>query len=157
MQGDSRIMAEAAAGNRPLSPHLQVYKWGPHMTVSILHRVSGVGLGLGGLAILLWWLGALASGPEAYATFTGWMWADLTALDWSGAGAIFGSLVKIVLKLVLIGMSWAFFNHMSSGLRHFVLDIGAGFELGVNRLGSILSMVSGVVLTAAFWAMVLFL
>ena len=49
---------------------------------------------------MLWWLGALASGPEAYATFTGWMWADLAKLEWSSAGAIFASLVKIVLKLV---------------------------------------------------------
>jgi succinate dehydrogenase / fumarate reductase cytochrome b subunit len=125
------------------------------MAISILHRVTGVGLALGGLGILLWWLGALASGPEAYATFTGWVWPGWSALEWSGAGAIFASLVKAVLMLVLIGISWAFFNHMCSGLRHFVLDIGAGYELNVNRTGSIVSMTAGVLLTAGFWSLLL--
>ena len=55
---------------RPLSPHLSIWKWGPAMLVSILHRISGDGLTLVGLPVLLWWLGALASGPEAYEFFT---------------------------------------------------------------------------------------
>lgn len=142
--------------NRPLSPHLQIWKWGPHMLVSILHRVSGNGLALVGLPVLLWWLGALASGPDAYSTFTQWMWADWSALEWSGAAAI-GSLVKIVLKIVLVGLSWAFFNHLASGLRHFVLDMGAGYELKANRNGSIASIVIAIALTAAFWAAIVLL
>lgn len=125
------------------------------MTVSILHRVTGNGLAVAGLGVLLWWLGALASGAEAYATFTSWMWADWASLEWSGFGAIVGSLVKLVLKLVLIGLSWAFFTHMASGIRHFVLDIGAGYELKANRAWAILSMASGVLLTAGFWALLL--
>jgi succinate dehydrogenase / fumarate reductase cytochrome b subunit len=149
-------MAQAGTRNRPLSPHLQIWRWGPAMLVSILHRVSGTGLAIGGLGLLLWWLGALASGPEAYASFTGWVWADLMQLDWSGAGAIIGSLVRIVLKLVLIGVSWAFFNHMSSGLRHFVLDVGAGYELDTNARWSWLSVAAGVVLTILFWAALLY-
>ena len=55
--------------NRPLSPHLQIWKWGPHMLVSILHRITGDGMAIVGLAVLLWWLGAMAGGPETYATF----------------------------------------------------------------------------------------
>lgn len=129
-------MAQAGTRNRPLSPHLQIWKWGPHMFVSILHRVTGDGMALVGLAVLLWWLGALASGPEAYADFTG------HASSWYG-------------MIVLVGISWAFFTHMTSGLRHFVLDIGAGYELDTNKTWSILSPVIGVVLTAAFWALVL--
>ena len=69
--------------NRPLSPHLQIWKWGPHMLVSILHRVTGDGMALVGLGVLLWWLGALASGPEAYAPSP----VDVgrpRQLDWSG-------------------------------------------------------------------------
>jgi succinate dehydrogenase / fumarate reductase cytochrome b subunit len=147
-------MAQAGTRNRPLSPHLQIWRWGWAMTVSILHRVSGNGLAFGGLAVLLWWLGALASGPEAYATFTGWMWADLSQLEWSGI-AILTSLIKIVLKLVLIGISWAFFNHMTSGLRHFVLDIGAGYELHTNTMWSMLTPFIGILLTVAFWAALL--
>jgi succinate dehydrogenase / fumarate reductase, cytochrome b subunit len=138
-------------GTRPLSPHLTIWKWGPAMLVSILHRVSGDGLALVGLPVLLWWLGALASGPEAYATFTGWMWADLGALEW-GWPVLVLSLVKTLLKVVMIGLSWAFFNHFCSGIRHFVLDSGAGYELDANKRWSVTTTIGGIVLTAAFWA-----
>ncbi|QDH34704.1 succinate dehydrogenase, cytochrome b556 subunit [Porphyrobacter sp. YT40] len=120
---------------RPLSPHLQIWRWGPHMLVSILHRATGDGLALVGLGVLLWWLGALASGPEAYDTFQ----------------TVMGSIPGMV---VLVGLSWAFFTHMMSGLRHFVLDIGAGYELDTNRMWSIASPIIAVVLTAAFWAVI---
>ncbi len=121
---------------RPLSPHLQIWRWGPHMLTSILHRVTGDGLALVGLAVLVWWLGALASGPDAYANFA------------EHAGAWYG-------MVVLIGLTWAFFNHMTSGIRHFVLDMGAGYELGINKTWSVLSPIIGVVLTAAFWLFIL--
>ena len=121
---------------RPLSPHLQIWRWGPHMLVSILHRASGDGMALVGLPLLVWWLGALASGPEAYADFQ----------------YVMGSPIGM---LVLVGVSWAFFQHLTSGLRHFVLDIGAGYELDINRLWSIAAPIIAIVLTAAFWAAVL--
>ena len=124
--------------NRPLSPHLQIWKWGPHMLVSILHRITGDGMALVGLGVLLWWLGSIASGSEAYGTF-----AD-----------IMGSPVGMI---VLVGLSWAFFTHMMSGIRHFVLDIGAGYELDTNKTWSVLSIGLGVLFTVAFWAAVLFL
>lgn len=121
---------------RPLSPHLQVWRWGPHMLVSILHRATGDGMATVGLAVFVWWLGALASGPGAYGTFQ----------------TVMGSPVGL---LVLVGLSWAFFNHMSSGIRHFVLDIGAGYELDTNRAWSVASPLIGIALTAAFWATIL--
>ncbi|MXO67583.1 succinate dehydrogenase, cytochrome b556 subunit [Altererythrobacter marinus] len=124
--------------DRPLSPHLSIWKWGPHMLTSILHRVTGDGMALVGLGVLLWWLGALASGPAAYATFTA------VATSWFG-------------YVVLVGLSWAFFNHMTSGLRHFVLDIGAGYEIDTNKAWSTASPIIGIVLTAAFWAALLLL
>ena len=122
--------------NRPLSPHLSIWKWGPHMATSILHRVSGDGMAIVGLAVLVWWLGSLAMGPEAYETFAG------------HAGSWYGTVV-------LIGLTWAFFNHASSGIRHFVLDTGAGYELDTNRTFSWISMAAGVLLTAALWAYIL--
>jgi succinate dehydrogenase / fumarate reductase cytochrome b subunit len=122
--------------NRPLSPHLSIWKWGPHMLVSILHRVTGDGMALVALPVLLWWLGALASGPAAYDAFT--------RVATSPIG-----------YLVLVGISWSFFNHMASGIRHFVLDIGAGYELKTNRAWSIGSIVIGLILTAGFWAALL--
>lgn len=129
-------MANAGTKNRPLSPHLQIWKWGPHMFVSILHRVTGDGMAFAGLGVLLWWLGALAGGPASYETFA---WAMTTPVGY----------------LVLVGISWAFFSHMASGLRHFFLDVGAGFELNANRLWSIVCPILGVVFTAAFWALLL--
>jgi succinate dehydrogenase / fumarate reductase cytochrome b subunit len=123
---------------RPLSPHLSIWKWGPAMLVSILHRVSGSGLALVGLPVLLWWLGALASGPAAYARFVG------IATTWYGL-------------VVLIGLSWAFFNHFASGVRHFVLDIGAGYAVDANNRWSVVTTAAGFVLTVAFWAALLLL
>lgn len=120
---------------RPLSPHLQIWKWGPHMAVSILHRVTGDGMALVGLAVLVWWLGALAGGSDAYADFQ----------------FFFATPIGLI---VLVGLSWAFFTHMASGIRHFVLDIGAGYELATNKTWSILSPLIGVILTAAFWAVI---
>ena len=121
---------------RPLSPHLQIWRWGPHMLVSILHRATGDGMAVVGLGVLVWWLGALASGQEAYTTFQ----------------TVMGSPLGMV---VLVGLSWAFFTHLMSGLRHFVLDIGAGYELTTNRFWSVASPVIAVVLTMAFWAVML--
>jgi succinate dehydrogenase / fumarate reductase cytochrome b subunit len=123
---------------RPLSPHLSIWKWGPAMLVSILHRVSGDGLALIGLPVLLWWLYALAGGPEAYETFA---WFAATPAGY----------------VLLIGLSWALFNHFASGVRHFVLDIGAGYEVDANNRWSVVTTVSGIVMTAAFWAAIVLL
>lgn len=116
---------------RPLSPHLTAYRWGPHMLVSILHRITGTGLAIGILA-LTWWLAAAASGPEAYQYFVSW------ALWWPGI-------------VIGVGLSWAFFQHLLSGLRHFVMDIGAGYELSTNKFWANMTLVGSVMLTALFW------
>ncbi len=126
----------AASKGRPISPHLSIWRWGPAMFISILHRVSGNGLAVAGLATLLYWLGSLAGGAESYARF------QEHAQSWYG-------------MVVLIGISWAFFNHLASGLRHFVMDMGAGYELSQNNRWSILTPMVGILLTAAFWALAL--
>ncbi|SRR5690606_19551337 len=122
--------------SRPLSPHLTIWKWGPHMVVSILHRITGAGLSLVGGAVFVWWLLAAASGPEAYATFLSWA-------TWKWA------------LIVPIGLTWAFFQHLFSGLRHLVLDIGAGYELRTNRFWSIMTLAGSVVLTIALWVWII--
>lgn len=126
----------AAAHPRPLSPHLGIWRWGPHMLVSILHRVTGGGLAVVGLGVLTWWLVALATGTEAYAAFLG------------AAGRPLG-------LVVLIGLSWAFFQHLLSGIRHLVMDSGAGFELRTNRLFAVLTIAASVFLTALTWVIAL--
>jgi succinate dehydrogenase / fumarate reductase cytochrome b subunit len=123
---------------RPLSPHIGIWKWGPNMIVSIFHRITGDGLALVALPVLLWWLWAFASGPDAFGAF-----AHL-------AGTWYGTVV-------LVAISWGFFNHLISGLRYFVLDIGAGYELTENKTWSIAALVLGTVITAAFWAARLYL
>ena len=106
------------------------------MLVSILHRATGDGMALVGLGVLVWWLGAIASGAEAYETFV-------------------AAMTSPVGYVVMVGLSWAFFTHLMSGLRHFVLDIGAGYELDTNRFWSMASPVIAIILTIALWAYVL--
>jgi succinate dehydrogenase / fumarate reductase cytochrome b subunit len=108
------------------------------MLVSILHRITGNAVSFVGLPILLWWLGAIAAGPEAY--------EDFVFVAASPVG-----------YFVLVGLSWAFFNHTASGIRHFFLDIGAGYEIETNKRWSIGSIVIGILLTLAFWAAVVLL
>lgn len=133
---------------RPLSPHLTIWKWGPPMAVSILHRVSGSILAFVGLPLLLWWLGALASGPEGYASFTGWVW---NGVEGDGLQAIANALGMAALVVV----TWALFEHTLSGLRHYVLDMGAGYELHTNKRWSHAVLIGAPALTALFWALLL--
>jgi len=105
------------------------------MVSSILHRVTGVGSTVG-IFVLLWWLGALASGPAAYQTFA----------------TVATSPIGI---LVLVGVSWSVIAHTVTGIRHFVLDIGAGYELGANKLWANVCTAAGIILTAVFWAALL--
>ena len=139
-------MAQAPT-NRPLSPHLEIWRWGPAMLVSILHRVTGNGLAFVGLGLFLWWVGALAGGPASYQTFLDWVWlAPAGGLQM--ATALLG-------KVVLVGLTWAFFQHMATGIRHFVLDIGSGYELDTNARWSSLTILFSVAATSLFWAFVL--
>lgn len=105
------------------------------MAISILHRVTGDGLAIVGAMALVWWLVAAASGPEAYATFL------------SCATSPIG-------YVVMIGLTWAFFQHLLSGLRHFVLDMGAGYELQTNRTWSLMIPALAIIITAAIWLMI---
>jgi succinate dehydrogenase / fumarate reductase, cytochrome b subunit len=118
--------------SRPLSPHLTIWKWGPHMLVSILHRVTGSGLATVGAIVLVWWLTAAATGEEAYQDFIG------HARSWYGI-------------VILIGLSWSLFQHTASGLRHFVMDMGAGYELGTNKFWANVTVIAAATLTILFW------
>ena len=116
------------------------------MAVSILHRASGDGLAIVGACMFLWWLGALAAGPDAYAAFLACVWHDP-----SPEVGVLHQITNILGKIVLVGLTWAFFQHLFSGLRHFVLDTGAGHELTTNKLWSLAVIAAGVLATAATW------
>lgn len=118
-------------GNRPLSPHLQIYKPILTMVMSILHRITGGALYFGTL-LLAWWLVAAASGP-AYFDFV---------------NGIFGSIIG---RLVLFGYTWALVHHMIGGLRHFIWDMGAGFGREAREWLARATIIGSVSLTLILW------
>ena len=127
---------------RPLSPHLTIWKWGPHMAVSILHRVTGSGMATVGAILLVWWLVSLASGPDAYARFVD------TFTTSSGELNILGYLFGI-------GLTLSLFQHMGSGIRHLVMDTGANFELKSNKMSAQLTWGFSILMTLIFWVALL--
>ena len=129
---------------RPLSPHLTIWRWGPHMLVSILHRATGTALAIGGGILFVWWLAAAASGAGAYANFYYY------AVD-ANDGAALGVGANVLARIIAVGLTWSFFQHMFSGIRHLVLDTGAGYELKTNKTGAVLTIVGSVALTAIVW------
>jgi succinate dehydrogenase / fumarate reductase, cytochrome b subunit len=129
--------------DRPLSPHLQVYRWGPHMAISIFHRATGFVLATAGMVTLLWWLYAIAQGPEAYASFQSYtISAGKEATAWQTASNWF-------FRLVALAVTWSFFQHFFSGLRHLLMDIGAGYELTTNRTWSLVVFIASITATGA--------
>lgn len=116
-----------AESSRPLSPHLQIYR--PQITsmLSILHRLTGVALGLGFL-LLAWWLIAAAAGPESYGTVQ----------------AVLGSFIG---RIVLFGFAWALFYHLCNGLRHLAWDAGLGFELKAVTMSGMTVVIASLALT----------
>lgn len=125
-----------APASRPLSPHLTIWKWGPHMLASILNRVTGVALTVAGLALLTWWLLAISEGGRTYADFV----------------TLAGHPLGLV---VLVGLTWAFWQHFFAGLRHLVMDTGSGFELKTNRFFAVLTIVGALFATALTWFVLL--
>jgi len=120
-----------ATRERPLSPHLQVYRWQITMTMSILHRASGVILTVGAFAFA-WWLMALAEGGDSYAR----------------AAACLASPFG---KLLLFGFSLSLVYHLLNGIRHLLWDAGWGYEIPeIYRSGWVVSVLT-VALTAAIW------
>ena len=124
------------APRRPLSPHLQVYRWGITNSLSILHRAAGLALSLG-LVVLAVWLLAIASGPDAF----------------SALMTVYGSLW---FKLPLAGIAFSFFYHLGNGVRHLVWDAGRGFSHAAIRAGGIAVVVFALVATAVYVAVGMF-
>lgn len=117
--------------NRPLSPHLQIYKPIPTMVMSILHRITGGALYFGTI-LVAWWLIAAASGPDYFEFVNG----------------IFGSWIG---RLILLGYTWALVHHMLGGLRHFMMDFGYGLEKELSTRLAKLQVVASVALTVLIW------
>lgn len=117
--------------DRPLSPHLQIYRWQWTMALSILHRASGIALAAGTL-LLLFWLLAAAAGPEVYAR------AERCLGSWIGRG-------------LLLGWSFALFFHLANGIRHLFWDMGRGFELKTAERSAKVVIAASILLTIGAW------
>jgi succinate dehydrogenase / fumarate reductase cytochrome b subunit len=120
---------------RPLSPHLSIYRWPITMTLSILHRATGVALSVG-LVLLAAWLVSAAAGADQYTEFS----------------TLMSTLVG---RLLLIGWSFAFFYHFANGIRHLVWDTGRGFEKHQANASAWFVIVVAVAATAGFWLLLL--
>lgn len=116
---------------RPLSPHLQIYKLVPTMLMSIVHRITGGALYFG-TALVAWWLIAASTGADYY--------------DW--VSWLMGTFIG---KIVLFGFSWALIHHMLGGMRHFVWDMGYGLEKHFNTKLAQATAVASVTLTVLVW------
>jgi len=120
---------------RPLSPHLQVWRWHITMAASILTRATGVALYVG-ILIVAGWAVALASGVDAY---EGYM-----------------SLVASPLgRLVLFGLTFSIFYHLAAGVRHLVFDSGHGLTPAVANMSAVASIAFGIVATLVVWGLAL--
>ncbi len=127
-------MAEAkpsAAKDRPLSPHLQIYRPTLTMTMSIVHRITGGALYFGTL-LLVWWLTAAAAGPNAYANV---QWVMETVLG----------------RLVLFGYTWALIHHMLGGIRHLIWDTGYGYGPVEREWLTVATLIGSIGLTIILW------
>ena len=132
MQGAQATGSPARGpAERPLSPHLQVWRWHVTMLGSILHRISGVALYFGAFIVAAWAI-SLAYGPEAYADYMGFM------SSWLG-------------RLVLLGMTGAGFYHLANGIRHLVWDTGRGLNPKLADMTGIAVIVFAVLASAATW------
>ena len=120
---------------RPLSPHLQIYRLPLTAVLSIMHRITGVGL-MAGLLLITWWVTSAASGPEAYMT------AMECITSWFG-------------QLVLFGFTAALYFHLCNGIRHLVWDAGRAFELTTTAKANVLVLFATLVLTVGTWVLAL--
>lgn len=117
--------------SRPLSPHLSVYRWPITMTLSILHRMTGVALSVGLIALVVW-LESIALGAGAYAAVTAWM-------------------DTIIGQVLMLGWSFAFFFHLANGVRHLFWDAGLGFEPRQAKASAWFVVVASLLMTAMYW------
>ena len=118
--------------DRPMSPHLQVWRWHITMATSILHRATGVALYVGALIGAAWAI-ALAQGPDAYADFKHLLGSPLG-------------------KVVMFGLTLSFFYHLANGVRHLVWDVGKGFDVKTANATSVLVFAFAAAATVALWA-----
>ena len=123
------------APQRPMSPHLQVYRWQITMTLSILHRATGVALTFGAFALVAW-LVALASGPEAFATAQKCLYSP------------FGAVLAA-------GWTFALYFHLCNGIRHLVWDAGSGYSMKGLYVGGYLVIAASILMSAVTWLVIL--
>src|SRR3954466_6946452 len=130
---------------RPLSPHMQTYRWTLTMALSIVHRATGIALYVGTL-LLAWWLIAAAAGPAAYAHVQGFTGGSIGRL------LLFGFTCGLMHRpLIVLRFTWALMHHMLSGIRHFVWDLRYGFKPNEREALTWAALIGGIALTVLIW------
>lgn len=129
-------MAKAeAAAQRPLSPHLTIFRSYINMMMSIIHRITGA-VNYFGTVLIVFWLASAAAGPQSF----------------SFANEIAGSMIGLV---ILFGFSWSLIHHALGGIRHFIWDTGRGFDIATVRMLSWMTIIGSLTLTILLWALIL--
>ena len=121
-------MADVNRGNRPLSPHLSIYRMAITMLVSIMNRITGAGMALAAI-LIVWWLLAAASGADYYATVNG------VLTSWFGL-------------VILVGSLWALWFHFLGGLRHLFIDFELNYKIKTVNMTGWIVLIGSFVLTA---------
>jgi succinate dehydrogenase / fumarate reductase cytochrome b subunit len=124
-------MSETKNAGRPLSPHLQIYRGGLTMLLSIVHRATGIAL-YAGVLLLVWWLTAAATSDDYFNLVQGFF------------GHWFG-------RIVLFGFTWSLVHHTLGGIRHLIWDMGKGYELPTVERSAQITLAGGIVVTILLW------
>jgi succinate dehydrogenase / fumarate reductase, cytochrome b subunit len=112
------------------------------MALSIFHRATGFVLATAGMMTLLWWLAAVGGGAESFTTF------QTYAVSAGKEATIWQTISNWFFRLVALAVTYSFFQHLFSGLRHLVLDMGAGYELTTNRNWTLAAFIAAIFVTA---------
>ena len=127
-------MTNKLEAERPLSPHLQIYRPMLTMMMSIAHRITGAGLAIG-FALLAWWLVAVSMGPEHYECVQ----------------TFFGSFIG---RALLFAFTWALIHHMLGGIRHLIWDTGTGLDKTTIEVFAWATIIGSILLTVLVWVIV---
>jgi succinate dehydrogenase / fumarate reductase cytochrome b subunit len=130
MMAETRSLDGRARAERPLSPHLQIYRPMLTMMMSIFHRITGAA-NYFGTVLLAWWLNA-ATGPSGYARFQAF------AGSWIG-------------RIILFGYTWSVIHHMLGGIRHLIWDTGRGFGPNEREWLAAANLIGSIALTIVLW------
>ena len=116
---------------RPLSPHIQIYRWHISSLVSISHRITGI-INIIGITFIC-------------------LWATLLLLGESNYLVINSFLNTLIGKFIILGLTWSFSFQALSEIRHLIMDLGYGFQLQTTKITGLLVIFGSIIFTVIFY------